>query len=252
MPEPPFLRLALIGDPVEHSLSPELQRGFLAAAQRSGSYEAIRVVAGDGARAIDALHSRGYVGLNVTTPLKDEAFARADWLDPVATASASVNTLVLGDAIRGYNTDAAAALGALHDAGLANVASARVLVLGAGPTARAAVVALGAAGASVSIWNRTPLRAQALARTLGVHTFAPGRFDAVLSALAPDAALADADLLGAVLDAPVFVDANYGERAKLAQKLGRDGTDGTRMLERSARASFDLWLSASAPARFIG
>ena len=204
----------------------------MAAAQRDGSYEAIRVVAGDGARAIDALHSRGYVGLNVTTPLKDEAFARADWLDPVATASASVNTLVLGDAIRGYNTDAAAALG--------------------GPTARAAVVALGAAGASVSIWNRTPLRAQALARTLGVHTFAPGRFDAVLSALAPDAALADADLLGAVLDAPVFVDANYGERAKLAQKLGRDGTDGTRMLERSARASFDLWLSASAPARFTG
>src|ERR1700722_15203148 len=97
MAKDPFLRLAVIGDPVEHSKSPELHAGFLRGAGLAGSYEAIRVAAGDGKRAIEDLRARGYVGLNVTTPLKEEAFAHARWHDATALASGSVNTLVLGE-----------------------------------------------------------------------------------------------------------------------------------------------------------
>jgi shikimate dehydrogenase len=246
--KPAPLRLAVIGDPVEHSRSPELHRGFLSAAGRDGTYEAIRVVSGVAARAIDDLRARGYTGINVTTPLKEEAYARADWRDPAAIASGSVNTLLLGETVRGYNTDGIGAIGVLRDAGIADFEGARILVLGAGPTARAAVVALLAARADVSIWNRTADRAHTVARSLGAKTFKSGdRFDAVFAALAPAATLDDAELIEAVRVGPLFVDANYGDRATLARALGRDGADGTRMLEHSARASFELWCRTRDP-----
>jgi shikimate dehydrogenase len=242
MNEATYLRLAIIGDPVEHSRSPALHRAFLDEAGRSGSYEAIRVTQGDGARAIDELRANGFVGLNVTTPLKEEAFARADWRDPVAIASGSVNTLLLGRTMHGYNTDGVGALGILRDAGIADFARARVLVLGAGPTARAAIVALVRAGASVTMWNRSADRAVRIARSLGAAIFSgTERFDAVFAALPPDATLVGEALFEAVRAAPLFADANYGDRATLARALARDGIDGTRMLEHSARASFDLW-----------
>jgi shikimate dehydrogenase len=245
MTDATFLRLAVIGDPVEHSRSPALHRVFLSEAGRNGSYEAIRVAEGGGARAIDELRSRGYLGLNVTTPLKEEAFARADWRDPVAIASGSVNTLLLGKTVRGYNTDGIGALGVLQDAGIVNFAGARVLILGAGPTARAATVALIAAGSSVSIWNRTAERAQKIAQSLGARVFSKGvPNDAAFAALPPDAMPEGESISEAVRAAPIFVDANYGDRATLARALGRHGVDGTRMLEHSARASFELWADA--------
>jgi shikimate dehydrogenase len=244
MTEARFLKLAVLGDPVEHSASPRLQTGFLAAERLAGSYEAIRVPAGDGARAIDDLRARGYVGLNITTPLKTEAFARAEWHDATALASGSVNTLVLGERIDGYNTDGIGTLGALTEAGLANVAGARILVLGAGPTARAAVAALVAASAAVFIWNRTPARAAETAAALDAHLFDPAySYDAVFAALPPGVEVIPAPLRAAILATPILIDANYAERATLARTLGRSALDGLAMLRHSARASFELFRS---------
>jgi shikimate dehydrogenase len=237
------LKLAVIGDPVEHSASPRLHSGFLTERGLSGSYEAIRISAGGGARAIDELRARGYAGLNVTTPLKAEAFARADWHDATALASGSVNTLVLGERIDGYNTDGIGAIGALADAGLPELAGARILVLGAGPTARAVVAALAAADAAVSIWNRTPARAAEIADALDARVFDPSRpYDAVFAALPPDATPVDEALVTAVRAAPILIDANYGPRATLGRTLLRPAEDGLAMLRHSARASFNLWL----------
>jgi shikimate dehydrogenase len=239
----PALRLAVIGDPVSHSRSPALHHGFLQEAGLTGSYEAIRVPAGEGARAIDELRGRGYTGLNVTTPLKEEAFARAEWRDAAAEASGSVNTLLLaGERIEGYNTDGAGALGALGAAGLGEVRGRRILVLGAGPTARAASVALAQAGADVLLWNRTRGRAEALAQRLGVRLWTPGsRFDAALATLAPGATL-EPELKTALAAAPLVVDANYGPRFTLGAALGRtDVCDGLAMLTAGARASFELF-----------
>jgi shikimate dehydrogenase len=238
------LRLAVIGDPVAHSASPELHRGFLRAAALDGTYEAIRVAAGEGARALDRLRAQGFAGINVTTPLKEEAFAYCSAHDDVARASGSVNTVVfVRDAARGHNTDGDGALGALRVAlATDNVAGASILILGAGPTARAAALALRVAGARVSLWNRTLARAEAAAERARVALWRPGeRVDAVLSALAPHADIADADLRAAILATLVVVDANYGPRATLAASLGRPVTDGRAMLEASARASFALF-----------
>jgi shikimate dehydrogenase len=238
------LRLAVIGDPVAHSASPALHRRFLAQAGMNGTYEAIAVTEGGAARAIEDLRAQGYAGLNVTTPLKEEAFARSEMRDSSALASGSVNTLLLGEQIRGLNTDGIGTLGALADAGLLDLAGLRLLVLGAGPTARAAAAALVAAGAAVFIWNRTRSRAEAVATALDAHVFQAGiRFDAVFSALPPGATPADDRVRTIVLAAPVVVDANYGARSTLAVSLGRPVIDGRTMLEHSARASFEAFRS---------
>ncbi|MBD5635913.1 MAG: shikimate dehydrogenase, partial [Candidatus Eremiobacteraeota bacterium] len=105
------LKLAVIGDPVAHSASPRLHREFLAAAHLTGTYEAIAVAGGTAATAIDDLRAAGYTGLNVTTPLKEEAFVKADVRDVAALAAGSVNTLILGERIEGYNTDGLGAIG---------------------------------------------------------------------------------------------------------------------------------------------
>ena len=241
------LRLAVIGDPVAHSLSPELHRSFFAQSGIAGIYEARRVASGDGNRAIAELRELGYAGVNVTTPLKEEAFAVAQTRDAAALASGAVNTLVFGTRIDGYNTDGIGALGALGDAGVLDLAGARVLVLGAGATARAAVAELIAADAAVAVWNRTPVRAEALARGRDVRLWQPGlRVDAFLSTLVPEVHLHDEALVATLLDAPVAIDANYGPRATLAAQLGRDDVrDGIAMLRASARASFELFRAAT-------
>jgi shikimate dehydrogenase len=239
------LRLAVIGDPVAHSASPALHRAFLAEAGMHGTYEAVRVAAGDAARAIEELRAAGFRGINVTTPLKEEAFAHCTRQDALAAAARSVNTIVFArDGIAGYNTDGIGAIAALCEASArASVTDLAVLVLGAGPTARAAARALADAGATTGVWSRSQQSVDAALRASGASPWtALTRIDAVFAALPPEAELADGALRAAVLAAPVFVDANYGPRARLASALGRDGADGTAMLRASARASFQLFV----------
>lgn len=241
------LKLAVIGDPVAHSASPELQRGFLAEAGRVGTYEAIRIVAGDGARGIDALRAADYTGLNVTTPLKEEAYAYVDELDAAARAAGAVNTIVFSGARAfGYNTDGIGAVGALRDAGLARLTGARVLVLGAGPTARATVSALVTSRADAFIWNRTRDKAERVARTLGATMWedSADRIDAVFATLSPGVEIRDAALFETISKARIVVDANYADRSTLGAKIGRDVVTGIAMLRASARASFELFCGA--------
>jgi shikimate dehydrogenase len=247
------MKLAVIGDPVEHSMSPQLHRGFFEETGLHGTYEAIRVPAGECAAAIERLRAEGYRGLNVTTPLKEEAFVACEHVDEIARRAQSVNTIVFEDGgpLLGCNTDGVGALGALavalgkHDL----PHGVDVLLLGVGPTARAAAYVLSRVGwARVSLWNRTPQSANALAEHLKLEVWNGQPVDAVFSALPPNAEL-DAAVRGALLAARVVIDANYGPRATLAAELGRPVHDGLDMLRASARASFDLWAEVERLAR---
>lgn len=238
------LKLAVIGDPVAHSASPGLHRRFLAAAAIAGTYEAIRVAAGRGACEIDALRAAGYTGLNVTTPLKEEAFARADERDSAALAAGAVNTLVfVGTRVSGHNTDGIGAIGALREAVRGDdLRGARVLVLGAGPTARAVIPALVAERCVVTVWNRTCAKAEAIARAFGIRSWEPRDVaDAIFYALPPQAVPTDRALVATLRETPLVIDANYGCRSTLGAVLGREVIDGASMLAAGARASFALF-----------
>jgi len=239
------MKLALIGDPVGHSESPKLHTEFLAETGMRGTYEAIRVPRGKCAAAIERLRDEGYRGLNVTTPLKEEAFAACEHVDDIARRANSVNTIVFEDdgPTLGCNTDGIGALAALAAAlGKREVPHGiDVLVLGVGPTARAAAYVLSRAGwARVTLWNRTASSAEALGEHLALEVWQGKPFEAAFSALPPNADLA-ADVRAAMNAAPIVIDANYGPRATLAAQLGRQVIDGFTMLRASARASFDLW-----------
>ncbi len=129
------------------------------------SYEAIEVAPEDFADLVRSLGNEGFAGVNVTVPHKLAALALADRASTAASAIGAANTLTFTDAgIEAENTDAGGLIAALPEP----PGGRRALVLGAGGSARAAVWALGNAGASVSVWNRTAARAEALAAEFGV------------------------------------------------------------------------------------
>jgi shikimate dehydrogenase len=123
------------------------------------------------AETVRALAGAGFVGANVTIPHKHAALELADMASEAARAIGAANTLTFAPdgSIAAENTDAPGFLAALG----VSPRGMRALVLGAGGSARAVVWALREAGASeVSVWNRTPERAHALADDLCVRAVA--------------------------------------------------------------------------------
>jgi len=164
---PARTRLGVLGWPVAHSRSPEIQNAALRAAGLSGwRYQLLPVPADLLAPVVHGLPQAGFRGVNVTIPHKEPALALATAPTARAQAIGAANTLVFeaDGRIVADNTDAPALLEALP----IEIAGASALVLGAGGSARAAVWALGAAGArEVRIWNRTAERARQLGHELG-------------------------------------------------------------------------------------
>ena len=140
------LRAAVLGSPIGHSLSPVLHRaGYAAAGLHDWQYEAHEVVAADLPEFVAALHAE-WRGLSLTMPLKEVAADVATTVDDVARRAAAVNTLVRR-ADGGWdatNTDVVGIVRALRPRLPAGAS--RALVLGAGATARSAVLALAELG----------------------------------------------------------------------------------------------------------
>lgn len=153
---------ALIGSPVEHSLSPVIHQAAFDAAGVAWTYAAFDVAAGCGAEAVAAMRVLGLRGLSVTMPHKHDVAAAVDRLDPAAAALASVNTVSWdGEELVGSSTDGWGFVHSLAEVGI-DVTGARVAVIGAGGAARSVIDALGRAGAaSIPVVNRTPERAVA-------------------------------------------------------------------------------------------
>jgi shikimate dehydrogenase len=86
-------KLAVIGDPIDHSLSPKIHKIFAESSGLAISYEAIQVEKKDFGSAVTSLFDSGYEGLNVTLPLKEDAYNYANKLSEESKLSGSVNTL---------------------------------------------------------------------------------------------------------------------------------------------------------------
>ena len=156
----------IIGDPIQHSLSPGMQNAAFAAAGLNCTYIAFRVPANELKESIESLRSINVSGFNITVPHKVEAMKYLDELDASAKKAAAVNTVNNIEGIfRGYNTDIDGFIEPLRKRHV-DFSGMRVLVLGAGGAARAVVAALAQEGgiAKVMIANRNVQRAGELAR----------------------------------------------------------------------------------------
>ena len=171
-------RLAVLGDPIAHSRSPQLHLAAYATRDLDWEYSRWRVPAGGLAAALGD-RGQGWRGVSVTAPLKAEALAFCTSASADARRTGAANTIVfssLDAACPAYaeNTDIAGIVGALADPGIDRIGG-RVDVLGAGGTAASAIVAAERLGAPrIRILARRPEAAAELAKRF---TDSPARID---------------------------------------------------------------------------
>ena len=165
--------VGVIGDPVEHSRSPQMHNAAFAKAGLDYVYVPFHVRPADLADAIAGFKAINVVGINVTLPHKQAVISHLTSISREAELIGAVNTLTFTEeGIHGDNTDAPGVLRALEENGNMSVpVGENVVVLGAGGAARAVVVALALAGvASVTIANRTVEKAVSLAEEMSQKT----------------------------------------------------------------------------------
>ena len=159
--------LALIGDPVGHSLSPAMHNASFAADGLDYVYVALKVGAEDVPEAVGGAAALGFRGLNVTMPHKRAVLPLMEDLDEGSRVSGAVNTVVIeGSRLRGYNTDGPGMVEACKEAGIGLMDN-RVLLLGAGGAAASIAAAFCDAGIEgLDIVNRNVENARALLEKL--------------------------------------------------------------------------------------
>lgn len=219
--------VGILGDPVAHSLSPRMHNAAFESLGLNWRYIAFRVSAGALPRALRGVEALGFAGVNVTVPHKEAAAALVDELDPVARRIGAVNTIRVRDGrLQGFNTDAAGVLDALSKDGRTPVAGRRCVVIGAGGAGRAAAFALaGAEAGSVVILNRTPSRAEGLAK---VVKQAAAQCDVRAEPLSPE------DVAHALEDAEVVIHATAATMSA-AMGGGRGRAEWLPALQRGLR-----------------
>ncbi|MBB3950965.1 shikimate dehydrogenase [Aureimonas jatrophae] len=248
-------RAFVCGWPIHHSRSPLIHGTWLREMGLGGTYERVAVEPERANLFFRELAVRGWAGGNVTIPHKEAAFAAADRCDGAAEAIGAVNTLWFeGGRLIGGNTDAYG-FSANLDERLAGWRDAtHALVLGAGGAARGVVHALLDAGIGrVTVSNRTPRRAEALADSFGERVRGIGQEaeGAVLSAAdllvntrpaAPDEANPD---LSALPDGALVTDIVYVPLEtpvlRAARARGLRCADGLGMLLHQAVPGFERW-----------
>lgn len=136
----PPAQLAVIGDPIGHSKSPQMHNPALAAYGMEAQYIRVQVPVGSVKEAFNLFMKHGFLGVNITIPHKFEALDAVDHLDALAGRLGAVNTLAIRDGkLHGYNTDGPGFLRSVKEAFGADVKDLRILILGAGGGAGRAV-----------------------------------------------------------------------------------------------------------------
>jgi shikimate dehydrogenase len=193
--------LALIGHPVEHSLSPEMHNASFAAEGLDYVYVAFDVKPEDLPSAVRGAAALGFRGFNVTMPHKKAILPLLDDMDEGAQVSGAVNTVVVEESglLRGHNTDGGGMVGACMEAGI-RLAGKRVLLLGAGGVAAAIALAFGGEGIEeLRIVNRSIEPARELLgklRAAGLKKVEASSADALDEAAAGAKVIVNATSLG--------------------------------------------------------
>ncbi|RPJ11043.1 MAG: shikimate dehydrogenase [Deltaproteobacteria bacterium] len=264
---------AILGDPVAHSLSPQMHNAALTALGINGIYVPFHVVPEQLVAAVAGVRALQIAGLSVTVPHKERIIPLLDEIDPAAQRIGAVNTVVNREGrLIGYNTDAPGFLQALRDTLDFSPRRKEVVLIGAGGAARAALVALAQGGAAtVVVANRTLSRAIDLIEccckefpdcqmiAAGLDALHTGNFlgradllvntsalglagesfpSAIISGLKPSALIFDMVYSRATASTPLV---SQGESA------GHRAADGRSMLIAQGEAAFFLWTGLAPP-----
>jgi len=252
-------RYAVIGNPIEHSKSPQIHRAFAEQTGEQLEYGRILAEPGHFEQAVQEFLANNGKGLNVTVPFKEDAWRLAPEHSARAQTAGAVNTLILlpDGHLRGDNTDGVGLVNDLSRNHGSTLSGAEILLLGAGGATRGVLrPLLDAKPKQLTIANRTAAKASALAAecaTLGnisgcgLDQLAGRKFDLIINGTA-------AGLEGAVPDIPDNIlrsggwtyDMMYGDAPTAFVRWGQShradkALDGLGMLIEQAAESFYLW-----------
>jgi 3-dehydroquinate dehydratase / shikimate dehydrogenase len=246
----------VIGNPIAHSLSPQLQNAGFQARRVDAVY--LPFLVRDLRDFIDSIEPLGIRGFSVTLPHKQRILRYLDGCDPLAAKIGAVNTVVVrgGGKLYGYNTDYVGVLRSLERR--MPLRGSRVLIVGAGGAARAVAFALAQSGATPCITARRPAQAKALALAAGGQAVAWQRvrrefFDSVVNATPVGMhPLVGRSPLGARdLNCRLVFDTIYRPRTtrllQLAAQRGIETVSGVEMFVAQGTAQWEIWTGERAP-----
>lgn len=268
----PPARLAVIGDPIGHSRSPQMHNPALQARGIDAQYIRVQVPVGGVAQAFRQFAACGFLGVNITIPHKFEALDAVDVLDPLARRLGAVNTLAIRDgSLHGFNSDGPGFLRSVKEAFDADIKDLRVLILGAGGGAGRAVAVQSALSGcrKLMLVNRSQAKAEAVAGEIQAPhgpdvTVVPWNDEALRNALAStdlivnatslgmkpnDAKLLPGDALHAkhlVFDM-VYRAGGVTPLLEDASGAGARTVDGLTLLLHQGAISFEHWFEGPAP-----
>lgn len=254
------IRLAVLGDPLAYTRSPDLHRAGLAAAGRTGESVARRTPLAELGERLAELSTAGFAGANLTHPLKEAALEHIARVSEAARVARSVNTIGFdAGGAWGDTTDGPGLLDLLRELGR-DPAAERTVFLGAGGAARSLALALATAGASSTVSARRAASAGdawgALPGGRRVAWRSVDEREALEAAtLVINATPLGGDELPVSLDAiakpALILDLVYGATltpwVQAARADGRAAYDGLGLLVHQARRSLELWLGVPVP-----
>ena len=262
--------LAVLGDPISHSLSPAMHNAALQALAKNHpqlsqiTYLRLHIKPEELAQALTVLRSKNFLGLNLTVPHKIAALGLVKSLSSEAKKAESINTLVpTQEGWAGHTTDGQGFLEALAEYSGSSVIQKDIIILGAGGAARAiAAACLQANCQSLVIANRDATKAKNLVEALNdsrahaiglkeINTVKPGSIivNCTTLGLKSDDELPITETL--LKNAGFVFDTTYGAHqsslVKSAKKLGLKSCDGRSMLRWQGALAFKLWTGINPP-----
>lgn len=247
-------QLAVFGEPVAHSLSPQLHQYFARISNLQVDYRRIAASSNELTDKLQAFFAAGGDGANITLPHKQAVMGLCEDISERAQRAAAVNTLLrTSTGWHGDNTDGIGLVEDLQGQAVA-LSAARILIIGAGGATRGIVPALLDAGcAAIIIANRTLGKAQALIDALhdprlaasGLKSDYAQPFDLLIHATAAGHQQRALPLPQQLHGQPYCYDLSYGQASAAflhwAAQHGLRGSDGLGMLVAQAAESFRLW-----------
>ncbi len=254
--------IALLGHPIEHSLSPAMHNASFQKLGLNYVYLAFDLLPMQVPKAVDAMKLFGFVGYSVTMPLKEEILKHVDNVDSLAEKIGSVNTVVNESGqLAGYNTDVIGAMNALK--AKTELKGKRVALLGAGGAGRAIAFGLKEEKAIVTILDKNQGRAKEVATAAGCSSLEPEKLNSleidILVNATPVGMFPNANEMPvekSVLRKDLLVfDVVYNPIETMlireAKRAGCETIQGIEMFLGQGAAQFQLWTGHNAPVELM-
>ncbi|MFH2106747.1 MAG: shikimate dehydrogenase [Candidatus Micrarchaeota archaeon] len=255
-------RYFIIGDPIGHSVSPQMHNSNFSSLGLNSTYEAIKVAKEDLKKFVADLRNSNYSGGNVTIPHKIEIRKYVDEIDPLAKEIGSINTVKnFAGKLVGYNTDGYGALLSLEEA-IGKVDGKEIAILGAGGAARAIAFTFEKHGAKVTIVNRDAKKAKEITNNIAEYSKLAEvmrRIDILINCtplgMSPkiDESPVPKEYFKGTNKNMVVFDIVYNplmtKLLKEAKEAGFKVITGEKMLAYQASGSFEIWTGMKADAK---